>query len=278
METNGNKKTPLKFSLIIPAFNEAARLPLFLEQTRAYLKEKYPGSHEIIVVNDGSRDETQTVAEVMIGKPNVLHFPENRGKGAAVRAGMLAACGEWRFFADADGATPIAEEVRLVHAIKAGNDIAIGSRAAAGGIHKWEWWGKGMAADSSTPNPAVWHVRPHRHFVGRVFSTMVKRFTGLDYADTQCGFKLFRAEAAHAIFSATKVDRFAFDVELLYLAKRFGYRVAEVPVNWHEVAGSKVSLVRDSFSMLQEILKLQNLHSATKKTSVAESARGKRLG
>ena len=175
------------FSLVIPAFDEAARLPRFLEAATAYLASRYPGAHEILVVDDGSRDETAMVAARAGGPVRVIRQGRNTGKGAAVRTGMLAARGALRLFADADGSTPIAEERRLARALDAGYDVAVGSRAAVGGVRTWVWSGDADPTDDD--GAARWRVRPHRHWVGRVFARLVNAVVGTRIADTQCGFK-----------------------------------------------------------------------------------------
>lgn len=251
-------KDNIELTLVIPAFNEEARLPAFLEEARSYLASRYPGRHEILVVDDGSRDGTARVVESLLGGASLIRLAKNQGKGAAVARGMLAARGKLRLFADADGATPIAEEAKLAAAIESGNDIAIGSRAAPGGVRRLS-----LRAHPASPGDAnaVWHVLPHRHLIGRVFSALVKRTLSLSFEDTQCGFKMFRADAAEAIFAVARSKRFAFDVEALYLARLFGLKVAEIPVNWHEVSGSKVRLGRDAWQMYQELRRMRRWHA-----------------
>ncbi len=248
----------IEISVIIPAFNEAARLPLYLEEVVAYLSSSYPGSHEILVVDDGGTDGTADIVRKRLGEAALIRLPRNRGKGAAVRAGMLQARGALRLFADADGSTPIAEERRLSAAIRAGFDVAAGSRAAEGGVRRWELM-SGKKEEPATDSP-VWHVRPHRHLLGRVFSAVVKTMLALPIQDTQCGFKMFRDSAAVRVFSMSRLDRFAFDVEVLHLARRLGYRITEVPVSWHEMPGSKVRLSVDPWRMFLEVMAIRNLH------------------
>lgn len=244
----------IAFSLVIPAFNEARRLPACLASATAHLAVRYPGAFEVIVVDDGSDDDTADVAAAHPGPVRVLRLPRNRGKGAAVRAGMLAARGALRLFADADGATPIAEEVRLVAALETGHDLAVGSRTAPGGTRRWTRGGR-MPPDAD--DGVVWHVRPHRHWSGRVFARLVTRLTGVPVGDTQCGFKLFRDYAALLLFPLVQCEGYAFDVELLALARQLDLRTAEVAVRWHEVPGSKVRLLRDGLRMLADVREIR---------------------
>jgi len=252
----------IAFSLVIPAFNEARRLPAFLASATAHLDARYPGAFEVVVVDDGSDDDTADVAAAHPGPVRVLRLPRNRGKGAAVRAGMLAARGALRLFADADGSTPIAEEVRLVAALDAGHDLAVGSRTASGGTRRWTGGG-GAPSDAGV----VWHVRPHRHWSGRVFARIVTRLTGVPVGDTQCGFKLFRDYAALLLFPLVQCEGYAFDVELLALARQLDLRTAEIAVRWHEVPGSKVRLVRDALRMRADVRDIRRRTSAVVATA-----------
>ena len=225
------------WSVIIPAYNEARRLPAYLDEVVAYF-EGLDRSYEVLVVDDGSSDGTAAhVLEAQAGHPAVtLHrLAVNHGKGFAVRAGMLAARGELRLMADADGATPIAELKRLEVAMQTGADIAVGSRALR--------------------DPSVTRqVRLHRKVSGEVFNFLVRRLGLPDVADTQCGFKLFRAEVATVLFGELETIGFGFDVELLLLAQRRGYRVTEVAINWADQPGSKVTVLRDGPRMVRQIL------------------------
>jgi len=230
----------LLLSIIIPAYNEEKRLPVYLARILEYL-ELQDISYEIIVVDDGSHDLTAEVVD-RFKQENVrvklIRLSRNGGKGCAVRAGMLQASGKLRLFADADGATPIAELERLQKAIDSGADVAIASRA--------------MKDDSCIINAHL-----HRKVIGRVFHYIVTTLTVKGIHDTQCGFKLFTAEAAQAVFPLQRIDDFGFDVEILYLCQRYGYRIAEVPVNWTDIAGSKVSLIRDSLRMFADIFRIR---------------------
>ena len=226
-----------RWSVVIPAYNEALRLPPYLADVVAYFDGRGE-PYEVLVVDDGSRDETAArVLEARAAHPPVsLHrLGVNRGKGFAVRAGMRAARGVLRLMADADGATPIGEVKRLEAAIQAGADIAVGSRALS--------------------DPSVSReVRLHRQLSGELFNFLVRRLGVPGIKDTQCGFKLFRGAAADTLFGELRTDGFGFDVELLLLAGRRGYRVAEVAINWADRPGSKVAVWKDGPRMLAQIL------------------------
>jgi glycosyltransferase involved in cell wall biosynthesis len=232
-----------RFSLVIPAYNEAARIGETLEAALAYLRDNSPRS-ELIVVNDGSRDSTSAVvAGVFRSQPDfatklIEHSP-NRGKGAAVRDGLMAAKHEIALFSDADLSTPISEAPKLIEPIAAGEiDVAIGSRALDRrliGVHQ-PW---------------------RREQGGRLFNLVVRMATGLPFWDTQCGFKAFRLDVLRPILQHAPSNGFAFDVEWLYLAQRAGLRMREIPVRWDHHEGSKMHLVHDTAEMLREVLSLR---------------------
>jgi dolichyl-phosphate beta-glucosyltransferase len=226
----------LRWSVVVPAFNEAHRLPRYLVEILAYFDGRND-DYEVLIADDGSTDGTvDAVAAVAAGHPAVrtLRQDRNEGKGAAVRRGMLAARGDYRLFADADGATPIGEIKRLEAALADGADVALGSRAR--------------------PDPSVSVVaRPHRVAAGRLFSWLVRRLVIPGVLDSQCGFKAFTAAAARDLFGRLSTTGFAFDVELLLLARAAGYRVAEVPVNWSDQPGSKVRVLTNGPGMLWQI-------------------------
>lgn len=248
----------ITLSLVIPAFNEAERLPGFLEEATTYLRAEFGSACEVIVVDDGSRDDTASLAEAAFENwdaGQVIRLPQNAGKGAAVRAGMLAARGDFCLFADADGATPIAEERKLRTALTRGADVAIGSRAK-GGTRQFIALGKGEGA-APVADTALWNVRLHRHLLGRVFSALIRTLVGLPYADTQCGFKMFRHRVVAPLWSRLGTAGFAFDVELLVRAQELSLRVEEVGVRWSEKPGSKVRLGADSVQMLRDVLTLK---------------------
>jgi glycosyltransferase involved in cell wall biosynthesis len=228
-------------SIIIPAFNEQVRLPDTLQRIEQYLLDSDWDFHEILVVDDGSTDGTFDAATSFAnGKANirVLCNPGNRGKGYSVRHGMLQARGAWRLFSDADLSTPIEELEKLWCAVaNGGNDeIAIGSRAV----------------DRSLIGV---HQPGYRETMGRLFNVVMRAVTGLPISDTQCGFKLFRADVAEQIFSRQTLERFGFDAEVLFIAFRRGYGIAEVPVRWNHVEGSKVGMLNGlhAFGELAEI-------------------------
>jgi dolichyl-phosphate beta-glucosyltransferase len=218
-------------SVVIPAYNEAARLPRTLRHLDAYLRETHP-DHEILVVDDGSTDGTAEVARGA-GLPalSVIDYAPNRGKGHAVRRGMLAARGTRRLMTDADLSTPIEELERLAAALDAGADIAIGSRDLS---------------DSNVVVRQPWY----REGMGRLFNVFVRLLVLPDLRDTQCGFKLFTAGAAEAAFAPGFLDGFSFDVETLYIARRRGLRIAEVGVTWRNDAATHVSLRRGAEAFL----------------------------
>ena len=225
-----------RWSVVIPAYNEEKRLPAYLREITEYFDgrgEKY----EVVVVDDGSQDGTGAVVKSLRDSCPALRLvqlPRNRGKGCAVRTGMLEAVGELRLFADADGATPIREVERLEEQITQGADIAIGSRALR---------------DNTRTVQAKWH----RIFFGQIFNAIVRCLSVRGIADTQCGFKLFRAQVAMDLFSVLQIDGYGFDVELLFVAQRRGYGIAEVPINWADQAGSKVRVAHDGLCMLHEV-------------------------
>lgn len=227
-----------RWSVVVPAFNEACRLPPYLDGIVAYFEGR-GDPYEVIVVDDGSTDDTAArVEHARRTHPPVrlLRLAENRGKGAAVRAGMLAARGHYRLFADADGATRIGELKRLEPLLMGGADLAIGSRAQ--------------------PDAGVSVVAlPHRVAAGRVFNWLVARLGLPGVSDSQCGFKAFTAAAAADLFARLSTRGFAFDVELLLLARAAGYRIAEVAVNWTDQPGSKVGVLKDGPGMLWQILR-----------------------
>src|SRR6266850_3561382 len=219
------------FSVVIPAFNEAGRIGGSLRVTLEYLGRVSPES-EVIVVNDGSTDATSEIVREgfstagPIATRLIEHYP-NRGKGAAVRAGLLAATQPIGLFSDADLSTPIDEAPKLIGPIAGGEvDIAFGSRALDRRL---------------IGNRQPWR----REQSGRVFNLIVRLATGLPFWDTQCGFKAFQLDVCRPILEAARIEGFAFDVELLYLAQRAGLRLREIPVRWNHSEGSKIRFVQD---------------------------------
>ncbi len=215
---------PVSLSVVIPAFNEEKRLPSTLATILPYLRARGE-SFEVVVVDDGSADRTAEVAREGGPEVRVLQNPGNRGKGYSVRNGMLNATGAWRLMSDADLSTPIEELDRLKAALGDGAEIAIASRAVTGAnLEKRQ----SIMRESS----------------GRFFNLLVRILHLPGIKDTQCGFKLFKAAAARAAFTDSKLDGFAFDVEALVLASRAGYRIREVPVTWRNDEQSRVSFGR----------------------------------
>jgi dolichyl-phosphate beta-glucosyltransferase len=228
-------------SVVIPAYNEQTRIGSTLIRTLDHLAIHHPTA-EVIVVDDGSRDDTASVAtEVSGGRVRVLRQPQNRGKGAAVRRGMLEAKGEHILFMDADLSTPIEELEKVLGYARQGYDVVIGSRA----MHD---------SDIRQRQPRA------RELMGRAFNKIVQTLVMNGIRDTQCGFKLFSARAAHDIFNKLTVDGFAFDVEALILAKKLGFKIKEVPVVWFHAPQSKVSPVTDAARMFRDILMLRLKH------------------
>ena len=212
----------VELSVVIPAYNEARRLPPTLERLRAFLDAR-GGTYEIVVVDDGSQDGTAEAARAAGGSvTRVLVSPRNRGKGHAVRQGMLAARGARRLMCDADLSTPIEQLALLEAPLDEGYDVAIGSRAISGAQVEVRQTG-------------------FRENAGRFFNLAVRLLALPDVRDTQCGFKLFSAAAAEGAFRVARLDGFAFDVEALFLARRQGRRMAEVPVVWRNDPASRVS-------------------------------------
>ena len=223
-------------SVVIPAYNEQDRIVPTLAAIHDYLTRWLP-RFELIVVDDGSTDATcQVVADFAAQHPNVAlvaNYP-NRGKGHAVRTGMLLARGDLVLFSDADLATPIEELESLSEAVREGADVAVGSRALKSSV-------------LATRQP--WY----RVLAGQTLNRFVRWLVVPGIRDTQCGFKLFRRDASHDLFKRSLEDGFGFDIEVLHLSHRLGYKIAEVPIQWHHREGSKVRMVRDSLRMLGTI-------------------------
>lgn len=226
-------------SIVVPAFNEAARIGATLHTILDYLNE-HVHEGELIVVDDGSSDHTAEVAEQSFAhrgrvSARCIRYEQNRGKGYAVRTGLLAAQAPVALFSDADLSTPITETPKLVQPIEHGDrDVTFGSRAldrSLIGVHQ-PW---------------------RREQGGKVFNLIVRLATGMPFWDTQCGFKAFRMSACRPIVEAARIDRFGFDVELLYVAQMAGLRLDEIPVRWDHNDGSKISVMRDSLRMFNEV-------------------------
>jgi dolichyl-phosphate beta-glucosyltransferase len=221
-------------SVVVPAYNEESRLAPTLDRIRQYLTGR-DYSAEIIVVDNGSSDGTAALARR--AGVSVLSEPR-RGKGAAVRTGVLAAGGELILFSDADLSTPIEELEKLLAALEAGHDIAIGSRGLP---------------DSKLPVRQPWY----RELVGRAGNVLVRLVAVRGIADTQCGFKLFSRSAARRLFEAQRTTGIAFDMEILFLAQRLGLKIAEVPVTWIDNPDSRISRVWDSLDALKDLLRIR---------------------
>lgn len=231
---------PPQYSIVIPAYNESARIAATLERIGSFLAERHWDA-EIIMVNDGSRDNTVEIARTIADRvPNlrVVENPGNRGKGYSVRHGMLEARGEVLLFTDADLSSPIEESAKLFDAIAQGAEVAIGSR-----------WLQSELQVQRQPF--------YRQVLGRVYNLMLKLMLGLNFRDTQCGFKAFTRRAAQIIFPLQTIERWGFDPEILYVARNSGLRIAEVPVAWSHSAGTRINPLRDGIRMFGELLKIR---------------------
>jgi dolichyl-phosphate beta-glucosyltransferase len=231
-------------SVVVPAYNEELRLPALLNRLDAdmdrILGETSLRLVEVIVVDDGSTDATARIAETHPGLPGrlrVIRLDRNRGKGAAVRAGMLAAAGGCALVTDADMSTPLEDVVALSAELERGRDLVIGSRALPA-------------------SQVLVHQPAYRELMGKGFNVLLRLLTGLPWRDTQCGFKLFRLETTRRLFELQQIDGFAFDAELCLLADRLGLAVAEVPVRWTNDPHTHVALVRSSLQMAIDLLRL----------------------
>jgi len=228
-------------SIVIAAYNEEHRLPETLRRLQAYQKSQ-GGALEIIVVDDGSTDNTSLWALVLsleVAGLRVIRYPRNRGKGFALRTGVLCSRGRMVLITDADLSTPIEElETLRPHLASRTHQIAIGSRAL-------------VLSQILEAQP------PWRRGMGRIFNRIVSELVLDGFSDTQCGFKLFTREAARTLFAEARVERFAYDVEILALARRQGYRVAEVPIRWADRSGSRVRPLLDSLQMLVDLVRIR---------------------
>jgi len=232
-----------ELSIVIPAYNEEKRLGRTLARIRDYFAGLAPGLDgiEIVIVDDGSADGTARVAQEWAREMPAVRLVsngENRGKGYSVRNGMLAARGRVALFTDADLSSPIEESGKLLDALAAGNDIAIGSRAL----------------DRSL---IAVHQSRVRELAGMIFNGFVRILMGLRFHDTQCGFKAFARERCRIIFEQQRIERFGFDPEILFLARRHGLRAAEVPVRWAHDPATKIHMLRDSLLMFSDLLRIR---------------------
>jgi dolichyl-phosphate beta-glucosyltransferase len=232
----------IEISVVIPAHNEATRILPYLHQITDYFRH-LSRPYEILVIDDGSTDDTAAIVEDFARSASAVQLhrlPACRGKGAAVRHGMHLAIGYLQLFADADGATPIREFSQLENALAKGADVAIGSRVLAAQLPKFSV-----------------QARRHRIVLGFLFNAAVHQIGLRGILDTQCGFKLFRRVVAQELFAYPLIDGFGFDLEILYLAQRRGFRIAEVPVNWSDQPGSKVRVLRDGVAMLRDLARVK---------------------
>jgi dolichyl-phosphate beta-glucosyltransferase len=231
--------SPLTLSIVVPAFNEASRIQATLEQLTAYLGGQ-PWDWEVRVVDDGSADRTADIVLAASGaNPRiVLQREPHRGKGGAVTAGLLAARGDYRFICDADLSMPPAELPRFLPPVLDGFDVAIATREGPGARRVGEPW--------------------RRHAVGRIFNFAIRWLVVPGIADTQCGFKMFTADSVRAIFPHVTIAGWAFDVEVLCIAREHNLRIVEVPIEWHHRSESQLSVLRDSWGMLRDLFRVQH--------------------
>jgi dolichyl-phosphate beta-glucosyltransferase len=228
------------YSIVIPAYNEGKRIGRTLERVLTYVHAQ-GWDAEVIVVNDGSVDNTVDLVRSFAAKDPVLHLienPGNRGKGYSVRNGMLNARGRIVLFSDADLSSPIEEAPKLFSALDSGADIAIGSR-----------W---LRVETQTQRQPL-----HRQIFGRIFNLLLRLTLGLHFADTQCGFKAFKRAAVQKIFPLQQIERWGFDPEILFLARKLGFKVKEVPVAWGHSGETRIHPIIDGAKMFQEMLRIR---------------------
>lgn len=231
---------PPRLSIVIPAYNEETRIEGTLCRVLGCVEAR-GWDAEILVVDDGSQDHTVDIVRRWQGRTESLHLiqnPGNRGKGYSVRNGLLQAAGEVVLFTDADLSAPMEEAEGLLAKLEQGADVAIGSR----------WLDKQRQTR---------HQPLYRRFFGRCFNWLTRTVIGLPFKDTQCGFKAFRREAAQAIFRRQTIERWGFDPEILFIARKLGYRIVEVPVTWGHDERSRMSYLRDGMKMLEEIAEIR---------------------
>ena len=248
------------YSIVIPAYNESARLGATLEKVLAFVHSQRWDA-EVIVVNDGSRDDTAEIVRNFAAKDAALRLvenPGNRGKGYSVRNGMLNARGQIVIFSDADLSSPIEEAAKLVRTLEEGADVAIGSR-----------W---LRAETQTQRQPL-----YRQLFGRIFNLLLRLTLGLQFKDTQCGFKAFKQPAAQAIFPLQRIERWGFDPEILFLARKFGFKVQEVPVLWGHSGGTRIHPLTDGSRMFLEMLHVRWNDRTGKYRSTAAAQAAKAL-
>ncbi|WP_050061533.1 dolichyl-phosphate beta-glucosyltransferase [Silvibacterium bohemicum] len=228
---------PVQYSIVIPAYNESARIGrALIEVVRSV--EKNGWNAEVLVVNDGSSDDTAAIVRAFAANHPIIRLIENdgnRGKGYSVRHGMLEAAGSVVMFTDADLSSPMDEAERLFGALREGADVAIGSR----------WLDRGRQTI---------HQPIYRQFFGRCFNAVTRMVMRLPFADTQCGFKAFTRSAAQTVFQLQRIERWGFDPEILFIALKRGYQVREVPVTWGHDERSRISYLKDGIKMLEELV------------------------
>jgi glycosyltransferase involved in cell wall biosynthesis len=225
-----------QLSIVIPAYNEAARIEITLDRVLTCVAHR-AWDAEVLVIDDGSTDGTSAIVERWMDRHSRLHLiqnPGNRGKGYSVRNGLLQAAGDIVLFTDADLSAPMEEADLLLHAISRGADVAIGSR----------WLERGRQTI---------HQPLYRQFFGRCFNAITRSVMGLPFADTQCGFKAFRRPAAQVIFRLQRIERWGFDPEILFIARKLRFAIVEVPVTWGHDERSRLSYLKDGLKMLEEM-------------------------
>ncbi len=244
----------IHLSVVIPAYNEERNIRESLRRIESFMAlQRY--DWECIVSSDGSKDRTvEWVSDFVKTHPSgrfkLLSNEKNEGKGFTVRRGILASRGKFILVTDADLSAPIKEVDKLINALESGYDIAIGSRA--------------VRAEGADVQQSL-----KRRVAGRVFNFLVRLIILKGFLDTQCGFKCFKKEAAFKLFGMQKLNGFSFDVEILYLAKKYGFKIKEVAVMWRQAPGTHVRLARDSFAMIKDLLKIRKLHSRERATHVS---------
>lgn len=230
-----------ELSIVVPAFNESTRIEHALDRIMSCVAEQ-GWNAEVLVVDDGSTDDTAAVVQRWMRNYPRLHLiqnPGNRGKGYSVRNGLLQAAGEIVMFTDADLSAPMEEAERLFAAIQNGADVAIGSR----------WLDR---------TRQTIHQPLYRQFFGRCFNWITRMVMGLPFRDTQCGFKAFRRPAAQVIFRLQTIERWGFDPEILFIAQKLGYEIREVPVTWGHDERSRISYLKDGMKMLEEMARIRS--------------------
>ena len=236
IERSSNEMAHPRLSIVIPAYNESARIEGTLERV-LWCVQKGSWDAEVLIIDDGSDDETPEIVQRWMRKYERLHLvknPGNRGKGYSVRNGLLQSAGDIVMFTDADLSSPMEEAERLFEAINAGADVAIGSR----------WLDK---------HKQTVHQPLYRRFFGRCFNKVTRLVIGLPFKDTQCGFKAFKREAAQTIFRLQTIERWGFDPEILFIAQKLKCKIVEVPVTWGHDERSRMSYLKDGMKMLEEM-------------------------